>query len=448
MKILPVYPNLYNQQVLVPRRTNINSNIRVLPVQKPDIISFSGSAPNAEALRALLPYRIPDLYSPIILLDPAKTNEILNKHVFSRGLKGITKVVEPLTESLFSIEGDFYALLRAEAFMHPNMRISQFVQSLVPRHEKILRDIQQPIFKEIEAYSSDFPGDLLDKFNYLMYINNKKINQEDVFVPFSVKEFKYKLNNIKKRVMAGATDDECNSMNKLLSIAGGIQNISKEQRLSPNFKLTKYEDKQKQMISQMLEYFDRSVLRDDVDLRELLENSERRIYKVPINIRFNRKTFIYNLQEILQYLEDKKLARMVEQKAISLPTSKQNLSAFIMKASARSEDQIAFDMLSGSEGTIDHLIASIKGGKDKLSNYALASAYKNSLKNHQSFARCYREDSKIREYAQAQIDRLLRLETCGITRKVKLDRGYILHLAHRLEKLSKDPSLKFDLYGL
>ena len=447
MRVLPINFNIYNQNIRQNNAQKIQNKNDIF-VQKPDVVSFSGSAPNAEALRALLPYRIPDLYSPVILLDPAKLNEILNKRVFSRGLRGITKVVEPLTDSLFPVEGDFYALMRAKAYFYPNMRISQFVQSLVPEHEKLLRDAQYPIFKEIEAYSSDFPADVLDKFNYLMFINNKKINNEPVFLPFSIKDFKYKLNNIKKRIMAGANEEEKNAMSKLLSIAGNLQYIPKEQRLSSDFKLTKYEDKQKQMISQMLEYFSRSALKDDKDLNELLINSENRIFKVPINIRFNRKTFIYDLQKITECLEDRRLAHMVEKTAISLPTSKENLSAFIMKAAARSEDQIGYDMLSGSDGTVDHLVASAMGGKDSMSNYALSSAYKNSLKAHKSFSRCYHEDPNIAEYAQAQIDRLLFLQGVGIARKVKLDRGYIPHLAHRLEKLSKDPSFKIELYGL
>jgi hypothetical protein len=382
-------------------------------------------------------------------MDPSRTNEILNKHVFKRGLKGITKVIEPLTESLLPIEGDFYALIRAEAFRFPNKRLGQFVQDLVPKHERILREIQQPIFENIKAYSSDFPGDLLEQFNYLMYINDRKINQEPVFIPFSVKDFKYKLNNIKKRIMAAAsTDEEKLAMNRLLSIAGEVQIIPKEQRLSPNFKLSKYEDKQKQMISKMLDYFERSVLHNDKDLRELLENSEQRIYKVPINIHFNRKTFIYDLQKITECLEDKRLAHMVEKTAISLPTSKENLSAFIMKAAARSEDQIGYDLLSGSDGCIDHLVASAMGGNDSMSNYALSSAYKNSLKAHKSFARCYKEDPNIAEYAQRQIDRLISLHAHGITRRIKLDKSYISHLPKRLERLSKDPSLKFDVPAL
>jgi hypothetical protein len=190
------------------------------------------------------------------------------------------------------------------------------------------------------------------------------------------------------------------------------------------------------------------VLKNDDGLRELLENSEQRIYKVPINITFSRKTFIYDLQKILEALEDKRLARMVEKTAISLPTSKENLSAFIVKAASRSDNQVAFDMLSGSEGTIDHLVASYNGGSNNLSNYSLASAYKNSLKAHKSFARFYRENPNSAEYAQRHIEGLVCLYLWGAFRNAKLDKGYIYHLARRIEKLSKDPTLKFELYRL
>lgn len=64
------------------------------------------------------------------------------------------------------------------------------------------------------------------------------------------------------------------------------------------------------------------------------------MYNIPTNINFNRKSFIYDLQEITDKLEDRKLARRMVRTAVKLPTSKENISAFIMKAESRSSSRI------------------------------------------------------------------------------------------------------------
>jgi hypothetical protein len=234
-----------------------------------------------------------------------------------------------------------------------------------------------------------------------------------------------------------------------MSIAGSVPDIPKEKRLAPGFKVTKYEDQQKDMIKRFCHFLDSSVLSRDKDLVELADISEKLIYKVPVNIKFNRKSFIYDLQEITSQLENQRLAHLMNKTANSLPTSRQSLSAFIMKAESRSEEQVGFDMLNGSLGTIDHLVATHNGGASALSNYALSSAYMNSVKAHKSFAEFYKHDKNIAEYAQAQIDRLIELaRNSKVFQQVNLENGYIKGLAKRVKQLSKDPTLTIDTHKL
>jgi hypothetical protein len=442
--------SVYNQ-----RRINRNeqpkqcSFAKISQPLKADTVSFNGTTPNSEALRALLSFKIPDLYSPIILLDPETVNKIFEKHVFSSNLGNINKHLRSLTSSLFPVEYDFYNLIREGAKKNPNKKLHRFITELEPKHSQKLRAEQLPIFAKLNAFSSDFPGDILEQYNHLMYISERKINEQPVFVPFSIKEFNYKLNNIRKRISASATDEEAKAMAKLIEIAGKVPDIPKEKRMSPGFKITRYEDQQKDMISKFEHTLSGSVLKNDRDLIELTEIAGQRIYKVPTIIKFNRKSFIHDLQEITALLENRRLAHLVDKTAISLPTSKQSLSAFIMKAANRSDEQVGFDMLNGSLGTIDHLVASHNCGASALSNYALSSAYMNSLKAHKSFAEMYRHDKNIAEYAQAQIDRLIELaKYTKVFQKVALEDGYIKSLARRVEKLSKDPTLIIDTHEL
>ena len=450
MKISAINLNVYNQRRINRNEQSRNcSPVRISQPLKADTISFKGTASHSEALRALLSFKIPDLYSPIILLDSPTINKIYENHIFSSTIGNISKHLRPLTSSLFPVEYDFYNLIREGAKTNPKKTLHKFITDLVPEHNKKLRAEQLPIFDKLKSFSIDFPGEQLEQFNYLMYMSENKIKEKPIYIPFSNKEFKYKLNNIRKRIMASPTDEEVKAINRLTSIAGALPEIPKEKRLIPGFKMTKYEDQQREMIDNFNKYLASSVLSKDKDLRELAMLSELRIYKVPTVIRFNRKSFIHDLQEITDTLEDRKLAHLIDKTAISLPTSKQSLSAFIMKAVNRSEDQVAFDMLNGSLGTIDHLVASHNGGESALSNYALSSAYMNSVKAHKSFAEFYRHDKNIAEYAQAQIDRLIELaKYTKVFQKIALEDGYIKGLARKVEKLSKDPTLIIDTHEL
>ena len=357
MKILPI--NLYNGSTSYNRADSVQkkSDLPNLRVLNSDTVSFKarGLDPRASALKSLLYYKIPDLYSEIILLPSESLQAILDKEIFSPRLKDVVRLLKPYQTSLFSVDKQFYEMLKKQAQKTPNMPINGYIKQLVPEYNTSLYKTQQEVFQNLSSYASGFPADLLEQYNYLLYRTNEKLQNKPIFIPFSAKEFKHKLQNIAKRIGCSGESEESRVINQLISIAGTLPVIPKEQRLNPKFKLKKYEDKQKIMIAKFRKTLENSVLKRDKDLKELLRTSEDRIYKRATKIPFNRKSFIYDIQKITERLEDLQLARLVEREAVSLPTSKQDLSAFILKEAERSDEQIVFDMLSGSVGSIDHL---------------------------------------------------------------------------------------------
>ena len=432
-------------------KPNNTPPVKISQPLKTDTVSFTSCISNSGPLTALLRYRIPDLYSPIILLNPAKATEISNSHVFSSTIENITKALMPYTDSLFPIEFDFYNLMSESAKKTPNKTFHRFIASQFPEHNRILVDKQLQIFKELKDAALDFPADLLERFTYLMYISEQKINMEPVFIPFSNKEFKYKLNKICNRIMsASPVDEEISAVKKLTSIAGDLPDVSRKSRQVPGFDFGKYEDQQKKMIGKFVDALTKSVLANDEDLLNLTLLAEQRIYNVPTFIRFNRQSFIYDLRQITSELSNKSLAYYVNKTAKTLPTSKNNLSAFIVKAEGRSPEQAGFDMISGSIGSVDHFIATHNGGKDVLSNLVLASARMNTLKGDEFFSEFYRKNKNIAEYAQAQIDRFIELAntTRAFRKYAELNVSYIKSMARMIESDSKDPTLKLDTHEL
>ena len=111
MHILPVIINLYANQTGVQGVTSSNYSLPVAPKLKPlavDTVSFSGAAPNAEPLRALLPYGIPDLYSDTILMDPAELQRMLDRRLFNNNLRTIVKNTKKYKPCLFPVEREFF----------------------------------------------------------------------------------------------------------------------------------------------------------------------------------------------------------------------------------------------------------------------------------------------------------------------------------------------------
>ena len=173
MQILPVSINLLLNQTRVQGVTSSNSSLPVAQKLKPlavDTVSFTGSAPNAEALRALLPYGIPDLYSDTILMDPDDLQKMLDKRLFSNNLRTIVKQTKKYKPCLFPVEREFFNMLKAEAKRNPKGRLDEYIQRLVPLHSQKLLAIQAPIFQELNRLSKQMPADLLEEYNYLRLI--------------------------------------------------------------------------------------------------------------------------------------------------------------------------------------------------------------------------------------------------------------------------------------
>ena len=402
-----------------------------------DTVSFTSiHSDKAMALKSLLYHKIPDLYSDVILLPPGTINEILDANKFSPRLIDVLKQLKTHRDSLFPVEKEFYNILREAAKKQPGTNLNTFVRSLVPKYHTQLFNTQQDIFERLNLYAPEIPSELLDKYNYLLYTTDEKLHNRQVIIPFSLKEFKYKLSKIGERIGFSGQTEASQTMKELIAVANSIADIPKEQRSNPKFKSKKYEYKQKVMISRFQKILEHSVLKNDRDLLELLRISQQQIYKVPTIIPFNRKSFIYEIQKITSLLEDKHLARMIEKDAVSLPTSKEDICALVVKEAERSSDQIVYDLLHGSIGSIDHLLAAHKGGKSDILNYGLASSYMNSQKAHSSFETFIKHYPNVPKCIQRQINRLIQLANDGVFDEAGLEKFYIISLANRLEKLS------------
>lgn len=461
MRILPNY----SLKLALITKNNVTTPIeKFSPIEKVnscDTVSFGRSAGNAEALRDLMSYKIPDMYSGKIVIDPKVVERFFENKLFQGTAKSIVKFISSYESSLHSIEKEVFSMIKAKAKQAPDKKLDEIIRELASKHDSKLRKIQQPIFSKLEIMAQDMPLEQRKEFANLMNLVNKKLVKEPVNVPFSAKEFKYKLGRIADEIYSRNNQNEITVMKRILRLAQQISERSEDelysvQNIHSKAKKNKKVRNKKNLIkkkSDILKKIESSVmdseLKDNKELETLIAQTRAKIYNIPIVVNFNRKSFIHDLQKITNTLEDKNLAKEMIKTASVLPKSRENVSAFIVKAANSSSEKIAYDLLQGSTGSIEHLVPFANKGKDIIENYGITTAYYNSERGNRSMEQQLLRHPETYKNCQKQVNRLIELCNNGTFAKVGLNKWYIINFAKKMFKLSSpDNPLILDLSKL
>ncbi len=447
----------------------LNSSKKSVPIESNYFNTLSGISgvsfcgvihPQSENLKKLLKYRIPDIYSDIILISPSDYERLMKTKTYEKPIGSLVKVISQYESSLVPSEKEFLNILRTAANRQPKKNLEQVVHDLFLEHNSILMKNQQGIIEKLKLLARQMPEIQQEQFEEFIAFFVSKIERRPVVQKFNVKEFKYKLSRITEWIKNKNDKEELRDIREIVKMSNRLptspltaleisMNEKSKRRKFLRQKRKNTEQIQLNILAKMDNYMDNSSLKNNRELRLLLANSRSMIYKLPIVYPFNRKTFIYELEKITRTLEDKKLARKMILEAIKLPTSKNSVSAFIVKSALSSSEKIFQDLFSGARGTIEHIIPSVKNGKDYLTNYALASAWMNNERAHRSFAEQLRKYPEIYRTAQNHVDRLIELYNNGIFEKAGMTRGYIINLVELLHRLSPpEKPLELDISKL
>ena len=425
------------------------------------ILSFGRSAKNAEVLRELMKYKIPDMYSGKTLLNPKDLENLISSNIFSAPISKIVKTLEPFQDCLHDVENQVFSIIKSASQHRPQAKLAEIIEEIAPLHNKRLRNIQTPYFEELNRLAGEMPEDARKKYKELMDITEDKINNKPVWQPFSAKEFSYKLWRIAEEIKAGNNSEEINIINSIQQLASKMPEKTPEELESiKNISSKVYRNKklrsQQKLVRQRSELLKQieilqinSSLNDNFELTRLLQQTRSKIFNIPVTTSFNRKSFIYELRKITDTLENKKLANKMVKTAVELPTSHEDLSAFIVKSANYSSAKIGYNLLAPSEGSIEHLIPYNKNGHDLISNYGLASSYYNSDRADKPMAQYLRLHPEAYKNSQKQVNRLIELYKDGTFEKIGLSKWYIINFAQQMYKLSPpEKRLVLDLSGL
>ena len=282
----------------------------------------------------------------------------------------------------------------------------------------------------------------MDEFKVLMETTRHRLYNQPTLIPYSAKEFRYKLGRINEGIQSRGIPSEIKTMRKLKNIASKlpektIKNPSKPMlnnriKLYPKTNINYINS----LIHQMAKVLETSPLKRDKELNDLFNATKMRIYNIPIIAPFSRKSFLYELKKITRSLDDTKLAREMEKIAVKLPTSKENLSAFIMHSATHSSEKIGYDIFCGSVGTAEHLLPSLHGGSDYIDNLGLATGFMNSERGHRHMDTQLRKYPEIYDNAQKYVNRLIELYNDGTFKKLGIDKSYILSFVSKMRKMA------------
>lgn len=358
---------------------------------------------NSKGLRTLFSYGLPCMYTGVEMIDSKNLLRMVNKHKFETALMGVSKLLEPYAKTLSGIELGVYNIIRMYSKSFPRMGLQSLFMHLAPKYEKRLITIQAPIIKDLSKEAQELPDDYRFKVNQLIAETEDKIYKRPVKVPYSEKEFIYKLEKIKKDIKGTREAKNIKIIDKILKNPDNIENIK-----------VYYKPFQK--------------LIDDT-------RSQKRGEK--IISRFSRKSFIYDLANVLETYPDKVKSERMLQIAKKLPTSRDSAAAYIVKYSSEPSNKIGFRILDPYVASVEHILPAANGGEDEMYNYGGACKRVNSDRGNIDFTEQIKRMPKTGFNCKNYVIRLVDLLHRGIFEKHNINPKYIDDFKSTVERESK-----------
>lgn len=452
-----------NFNIIYPKQQISSSGRASYPASTPlfitplthDCVSFSGVASGGDILKKLAAYGVPDMYTGQILLDPKKFEKMQNDGTFNFPLGKLTRILDKYENTMMPVEKEVLGLLKKISKKQPDISLSEAMKELYPLHKKLLLRAQQPFFEEIIRLACDLPKNLFDEFSELMNITNKRLQNDSVVLPFSEREFLYKLRRISENIKIRNNKNEIRAMNKLISTAQKIfnnepkghnfygRNIKKKLEMQMQPEILK---RNSSNLDEFKRAFENSPLRKNEDIAKLLDKTSAKIHGYPSYAQFERKSFIHELKKITRKLKNRNFAEQFTEESLKLPTSKDNISAFIVKYAEERNSKIGSALLLGGTCSVDHILAKKNGGPSKLLNYGLSSVAVNAKKTNIYFDKWLEMHPETRRNCQKYVDRMIELYKQGIFAKVsksghktkRLDKTYIENFAQTIYDVSPE----------
>ncbi|MBE7703243.1 MAG: hypothetical protein E7Z89_04240 [Cyanobacteria bacterium SIG28] len=382
---------------------------------------------NSAKLKTLFCYGLPSIYGEKYMIDPKKVQRMLKAKAFDLPIAEVMERLKIFEECLDETELKVYNILKYESKRNPAYTVQQTLQSISPLYEKKLQRTQKPILANLEEKAKELPDDYYYKFKLFMQENYNKLEKRPIDAPFSTKEFQYKLEKIRSDVNGMNNVKATRAMNKLIEEAKKLDEKTNDDNI----------EHQKDVIKFLEIVLKSSTLKKNEQLKSLLKASKQRLNNEKIVLPFTRKSFIYDLHQLLDGMPNEDLKTEMDEIAGTLPTSRENTAAYIVKFARESSEKIVYRVLWPFLASVEHLLPRAKGGADAMHNFAGATTRQNSDRGSVDFTEQMKRIPNIEKYCQNYLDRLIQLKSRGVFIKEKIDTQYIYDFKDTIEKLSE-----------
>ena len=425
MKISGIIPNSFNYQLYA--ITDCQKRNQNFTMQNIACSNINFGIANSGKLKTLFSYGLPCMYTGVEMIDPKKVQRLVKTGALKKSAGDVLNVIKPFEGQILDIEKRVYEIIKEQAENNPNLNFQQILISIAPIYQRRLRKKQAEIFRELDMQIQQLPDKHRYKFKQFLEETYSKLQDKPVYVPFSSFEFKYKLNKIKDDIKKRGVYKEQKVMAKMLK---------ESEKLYPDTN-NRTEDYQRKIIDFISTILKTSILKDDEQLNTLVKTAKARLNHEKIKIPFSRKAFIYDLERLLGEVPDKNIQETMIYTALKLPTSRESVSAYILKFMTESPEKIAYRLLWPTFASVEHILPKSCGGADAMSNFGGATTRENADRGNLSFVSQIRRRPNTKQYSQKYVDRLIQLEHDGIFKTNKIDPKYIEDFKKTVQKQSQ-----------
>lgn len=408
MRITPVISNIFYAEKNYKNNLTDYSQYRY-PVR--DSISFSSKFTpinSHDKFRELMvKFKVHCLYcNKQMTYDDKMLSTWKKEGVLSAPIRDFVNKIAPYKSGLMDTEGAIFSIIEHLSKKNPDAKLNYVIKLLLSQAQKNLLNQQKPILKEIVSTANNLPTEYSDKVKKLIHKNKCRMLNIPYIDEFSTKEFSYKMKKIIKTLPNDKNTYKLKRLNLALNSTDlkykdleistkTIERIEKAIGFNINsfpFKLSKNVRNSRSKILNLLIHNikKRAIETKNKELIKLCKENEKRLKGLPATSKFSNKALIYDLSEALENCPNKKIKAEIFKLANNLPTSSDSVHAFIAKHSEASSTKIAYNLLSPSTVTIEHMHPSSEKGIDKVTNWAGAHKRCNNVRQSKDMNNYYK----------------------------------------------------------
>lgn len=342
-----------------------------------DTVSFSGMMTGKEFKKRCARY-MTCLYTGTPFVE--ELNKLTRQGAFKGSIAKVIKRMEKYEEALDNSEAELFRILKKYAELKPHKTLPQAIEELVNSASEEIQNKQTRCMHKIKVLGAGLPENKLNDFYLYMQNVDRKIYDEPIKKEFSMKEFKYMITKLSEYI----TDAQFKEIiQKYIRLMPESHNDFRQRPKNKYYMAGKSKVETAEQTADLIDKLrDIARKRGFKKIERLCESNIKMLYGESVHIPFSNKGFVYDLRNILDGVEDKKLVEEILNEAKILPKSSDDINAFILKFKDMDEDMIGSKLFGESVASIEHLHPQSLGGSNYMVNNALAKKWINTKRQN------------------------------------------------------------------